>query len=1030
MLKKSLAVSLTAALLVTGPGRSAAWAVANVSRPVAVPRLNAPAMTVFSAPNLAPLSGSLLSAPSLVTPALIAPAAAPLAAAPVMPLAAPAAAVAPATALHAVTGAVETLAAPNASPDAQTGALSDLYSEGLQARTGFEAFDVLGQAAANDAPLSPASQAKAASRASVPAASVKNGGLVMEAAGVAGVVLVVLLAIKQSRALIMRAVSAVGIMIGNAFRGMRSTQSLRDAIFKELEEGRDKYNNEVLRADASFEAKKLELDGLKKQDGEFETKIGEKLSALQAAGGETTPAGKVLKQAARDLVRDQEMVKKSITATEGDLGKLETALAKAKADRQSFFYTRADRLQELKSGMTAEEIGLADSRLASMKTKYVLDGEERMAEVGGRVAKTVAQGKAAQDVVNSDPREQKRAANERLEERNVDDALEARLKKLNEGGAKNGGAIELKHLIHFAEALAVIGSFFFPLYAAVGVLGTALVSMAVSPSAQQWLGRRLALIGLGTLAVGGLPLLLAKTVGFTGIIGFGTTLGFIIPGVAAVIAGFGIAYKGYLSSKKAAVAAPVVAEQPIVVPVIVPAPVAAQPVAQPSGPSRLEQGAEIARRAGDAAGKLADTGVKAAGQAADAALGAADKGVAGLEQLADKAAASVGTSTSKDAVPEVGAIAKRLRDVSLRLAEAGVAKVEQASGMKQGDPVPSAPSLISRLWNALMVIFGNQVAKLETPEVLAQQLLNTLAAAEKTQRQAVYDAALEYRTIEGRLDAARAEAKKAEDKVNRLLKPRVDGKPISAEDEAAAKLFIADLRLAELTVAGNLEQLAVALGQRELAIKRRAEIFADRAEALVAVRSGLSKAQLAALRGSLAQAEQEYESGVAELTREFEAKVADAVAAGQASQDAADSDPLAIKRRAERRMSEETVDAELERRKAALSAGSANNGGSVTNLEYPALLGLTGAALVVMNPLTGVVIALTLGALTLGDSILSKRNGMAFNNAGMRDKFIGFAIGTGIASGTLIALGAAPLWALAAPGVGLLLAAVHHYSAR
>ncbi|MDX6769354.1 MAG: hypothetical protein SF051_07465, partial [Elusimicrobiota bacterium] len=281
MLKKSLATTLSAALILVGPGRTAVLAAGAITRPVAVPRVAAPTVASFNSPVFRPLTaGTPLSAQNLrLTPTLQAAHASPAPRLDLSVAGRPAGGVAAAdapTTLAAVTVAAEAVAAPDASPAAQTGALDGLY-EG-KARAEAPGMDAVAAISVSEgaARLSPAAETSVARRASVPA--VKNGGLLLEVGVGAAVIALAALVSKPFRDVLARVWNATLGKLSLFAKKAETPEVLAQRILDQLNAAKPVYNRKVQEASTLVEKLKLQIDGEKAKVADLETSITALLS--------------------------------------------------------------------------------------------------------------------------------------------------------------------------------------------------------------------------------------------------------------------------------------------------------------------------------------------------------------------------------------------------------------------------------------------------------------------------------------------------------------------------------------------------------------------------------------------------------------------------------------------------------------------------------------------------------------------------------------------------------------------------------
>ncbi|MBI3299387.1 MAG: PspA/IM30 family protein [Elusimicrobia bacterium] len=274
-----------------------------------------------------------------------------------------------------------------------------------------------------------------------------------------------------------------------------------------------------------------------------------------------------------------------------------------------------------------------------------------------------------------------------------------------------------------------------------------------------------------------------------------------------------------------------------------------------------------------------------------------------------------GGSAPKAAEPAADAAAKdggSVESVGLFAALAGAAVAAGAYFS------PAFRSLLARGWNAFLGLFGRGVKSLETPQTMAQRIVDQLNAAKPEYNRKVQQAS----TLTEKL---RLQAKSNTDKIAELQKSidaiLTDSDP--KNDDMALGL-IATRKALESSLSSTAEQ--VLLAEKTLVdIKAdRARFFAEREETLAKVQAGLTRAEQAKVQKEMAELRGGFQVGdLKDNLDRFDDAVRGEEAEAAGTKDAADTNPDEVLRKAKDEFRNREAREELERRKKEL-AGKAS----------------------------------------------------------------------------------------------------------
>ena len=340
-----------------------------------------------------------------------------------------------------------------------------------------------------------------------------------------------------------------------------------------------------------------------------------------------------------------------------------------------------------------------------------------------------------------------------------------------------------------------------------------------------------------------------------------------------------------------------------------------------AAPADAPSTGELAQRAGSAVKKTAEAAGTIAGaaakQAGAEARKAADQGIGAMESAAQKAAEAAGAMSAMPGVdaPSAKELLTRLQNLSAKLGDIGMTVAENQVGKLEAKVDPNAPkidnansvvNLVKRFFTAIATLIGMKadaaMTKLESdPQYQAWLMKSQMAKAEKEYQGAVFAAAKAYHLKEIEIEQGKQESDKLAGQINTLLKPHANGDAPSAKDEAAALTLVNNKKAVDLGVIANLKALGVAKQALDAIVEQRATVIADATEKMIAVKAGLSDAEIGALKKNIATLESDFVQSLGEINERFKAEVAARVAGGEAAIDAANGNPaVAIAQAAQR----------------------------------------------------------------------------------------------------------------------------------
>ncbi len=839
MLKKSLATTISAALILTGPGRAAVSAAVNVARPVAAPRLTTPLVTAYGAPRMAPLSTNLLTASGArLAPAFPAPNAAPAAsvingnvATPAgAPVAAPAPADAP-TALGSVSVAAEAVSAPNASPAAQTGALDGLYEGAVRSD---DAGDVLGGVSAGSARLAPVSAAPASARASVPSA--KNGGLLLEVGIGAAVITVIALVSKPFRDILARLWNVTLGRLSIFAKKAETPEVLAQRIVDQLNAAKPVYNRKVQEASTLVEKLKLQIDSEKAKVADLETSITALLSDSDPAN-DTMAAG---------LINQQKTLAGSIATSEEQLKLSEVTLQDIKDERTRFFAEREETIAKINAKLTQAKAAEIRKQMAELKGGFQIgDLKDNLDRLDQAVNDKIADANGTADSVASNPDEILKKAKDSVRNNEALAEIERRKKEIAEKAAqKNGGAIGQMTWVGIGAAtLIAVGM----IYGSVFTIGAAVAAFAVTT---------LYAVATKRASSAAAPArdLTMTEVQVLNVVGIAVSIG----------AGF------YFDAILLGLLGTFVAPIPVIVGYVLLENLSGNKVNMPGfrfAPSFKWNG------------KPQDPSDKNGGDVLTIA-GAA---------LAVVAVAAVASKSFRD--------------------------------------------ILARLWNVTLGRLSIFAKKAETPEVLAQRIIDQLNAAKPLYNRKVADASTLVESLKLQIQSQKEKSAELDANVTALLSDA------DASNDLMAATLLNQKKTIDASTAASEEQLKISEVTLQNIKDERTSFFAEREETIAKINAKLTQAKAAEIRKQMAELKGGFQIGdLKDNLDRLDQAVNDKIADANGAADSVASNPDEILKKAKDSVRNSDALAEIERRKKAIAEAAAKkNGGDVLTIAGVAL---------------------------------------------------------------------------------------------
>ncbi|MCM2305083.1 MAG: hypothetical protein NDJ72_10300, partial [Elusimicrobia bacterium] len=643
------------------------------------------------------------------------------------------------------------------------------------------------------------------------------GGLILEL-GIGAAVIAVLAAVSAPfRSLLARAWNAMLGVFGLGVKKMETPEVMAQRIIDQLNAQKPVYNRKVQEASTLVEKLRLQIEKQEAQSADLDKSVTAILS-------DSDPLNDVM---AESLLNQKKTVDASTAMTKEQLAISEKTLVSIKEERASFFSEREEMLAKIQAGLTKAKAAEIQKQIAELKGGFqVGDLKDNMDRFEDAVNDKVADAKGTVDSVDSNPDQILKKAKDSLKNQEVQDeiakrkaAIEAAKKAKGQAG---GDASQSKALGLFAKVVGIGFALISPWISAAVYSVLGLVAIAMAPEQGRWLGRQLAVIGLGTLVIGGAASLAVAKLGLA-MGAFGVGVSFLVPaGIALSI--------GVIATIRA----------------------------------NKKDGATLAAAAATPAGSSVTPAPVAAPVEAPAPAASSPKASFSIKPLLD---------------------------------------------------------LIARAWNAVLGVLGMGVKKMETPEVMAQRLIDQLNAAKPVYNNKVKEASTLVEALRQQIAGEQAKIADFDRTITALLS---DNDP--ANDIQAAGLLNSQKTL-EASVAASKDQLASSEKALENIKEERARFFSEREETLAKIQAGLTKVKSADIQKQIAELKGGFQIGdLKDNMGRFEDAVNDKVADAKGTVDSVESNPDQVLKKAKDSLRTQEIADELAKRKAAIEAAKKAKG--------------------------------------------------------------------------------------------------------
>ncbi|MBI2385378.1 MAG: hypothetical protein HYV14_05115, partial [Elusimicrobia bacterium] len=430
------------------------------------------------------------------------------------------------------------------------------------------------------------------------------------------------------------------------------------------------------------------------------------------------------------------------------------------------------------------------------------------------------------DSVESNPDQILKKAKDSLKNQEVQDEIAKRKAAIEAAkkakGSAGGDASQSKALGYFAKVVGIGFALISPWISAAVYTVLGLVAIAMAPEQGRWLGRQLAVIGLGTLVIGGAASLAVAKLGLA-MGAFGVGVSFLVPaGIALAI--------GVIATIRA----------------------------------NKKDGATLASAAATPAGSSVTPAPVAAPVEAPAPAASSPKASFSIKPLLD---------------------------------------------------------LIARAWNAVLGVLGMGVKKMETPEIMAQRLIDQLNAAKPVYNNKVREASTLVEKLRLQIEGEVKKIAEFDRTITALLSDNDE-----SNDIQAAGLLNSQKTL-EASVAATKEQLASSEKALENIKEERARYFSEREETLAKIQAGLTKVKSAEIQKQIAELKGGFQIGdLKDNLDRFDGAVNDKIADAKGTTDAVDSNPDQVLKKAKDSLRTQEIADELAKRKAAIEQAKKDKG--------------------------------------------------------------------------------------------------------
>jgi phage shock protein A len=656
-------------------------------------------------------------------------------------------------------------------------------------------------------------QRKAAIAAAKAAKGATSGGLLIEVAATAAVLVAVGAAVSSSfREILARAWNVFLGIFGRGVRKLETPEIMAQRIIDELNAQKPVYNRKVQEASTLVEKMKLQIQGDTAKIAELETNITAILS-------DSDPNNDHM---AAGWIGQQKILQSSIDATKDQLTHAEEALAGIKESRARFFGEREEMLAKVQAGLTQAASAKIQKEIAELKGGFTVnDLKGKLDTFNSAVNDQVASARGTVDSVESNPDQILANAKAAMKTSAVSDEIEKRKAAIAAAKAAKGqtaGALgQGQALGLFTKVLGVAFALIAPMLSTLVFAVSGGVALIASPEQGRWIGAQLGIIGAATLVIGLAGAVFGSHLGLA-YGAFGAGIRFAVPAFVALAAGVIATARAHKSD----------------------ATVAASVAATPAGASIVAPSAE-----------------------------------------------------TRPAAPSAGA------SFSLQ-------------------PLWNA---LARLCNAFLGALGFAVKKAETPEILAQRIVDQLNGAKPEYNNKVAQASTLVERLRQQIATESAKVAELETTITAILSDN----DVSNDHMAAG--LIGQQKILEASIAASKDQLGHAEESLAGIKESRSRFFGEREETLAKVNASLTQVKSAEIQKQMAELKGGFKIGdLGDNVARFQGAVNERVAAAKGTVDSVESNPEQILANAKASLKSSAVQDELAKRKAAIAAAKGDKG--------------------------------------------------------------------------------------------------------
>jgi phage shock protein A len=276
-------------------------------------------------------------------------------------------------------------------------------------------------------------------------------------------------------------------------------------------------------------------------------------------------------------------------------------------------------------------------------------------------------------------------------------------------------------------------------------------------------------------------------------------------------------------------------------------------------------------------------------------------------------------------------------------------------------------AILQRLWNVTLGRLSLFAKKQETPEVIAQRIIDQLNAAKPVYNKKVEEASTLVEKLRLQIKGEQEKVAELETNITALLS---DSDP---NNDVMASGMINQQKILNGSIAASQQQLTLSEKVLQDIKDERARFFAEREETIAKINAKLTQAKQAEITQKMAELRGGFSVGdLKDNLDRLDQAVNDKVAGAAGAKDSLDSNPDEILRRAKDSVRNSEVNAEIERRKKEIAEKKAKGNGGALNA-----LGVVGIVLFILGIAQsnmGLVIAGIIFWLILGQDS-NRRNG-------------------------------------------------------